>query len=116
MTAVFADTYYWLALINPRDQAHQYALALSQCLNQSLLTTTWVLTEVGDAMSNPVNRSTFMQLLEDIANGPQTEVIPADQALFDKGIALFGARLDKEWSLTDCISIVVMQDRGLWKH
>ena len=32
MSPVFADTYYWLALINPRDSAHDEALALSRSL------------------------------------------------------------------------------------
>jgi predicted nucleic acid-binding protein len=28
-------------------------------------------------------------------------------------VALYGARPDKEWGLTDCISFVVMEERGL---
>ena len=47
MTPVFADAYYWFALINPRDQAHQEAQTLSRSLSEPLVTTTWVLTEVG---------------------------------------------------------------------
>lgn len=35
MTPVFADTYYWLALLNPRDQAHQEAVTLSQARNRT---------------------------------------------------------------------------------
>ncbi len=113
MSPVCADTYYWLALINPRDQAHQEALTLSQSLSEPLLTTAWVLTEVGDAMCDPVNRPTFVRLMVDIANDPQTTVIAAEQSWFDRGLALFAARLDKKWSLTDCISFVVMQDMAL---
>lgn len=44
---------------------------------------------------------------------PNTQVVPIDQALFDAGLALYGARLDKDWSLTDCISFVVMQREGI---
>jgi len=113
MIAIFADTYYWLALINPRDEAHQEAITLSQTLSEPLLTTTWVLTEVGDAMHDPANRPTFIRLMHDIANDPQTTVIPAEQKWFDRGFALFSKRLDKKWSLTDCISFIVMQDLRL---
>jgi predicted nucleic acid-binding protein len=113
MKAVFADTYYWLALINPRDHAHQEALTLSQSLSEPLVTTMWVLTEVGDAMRDPANRLTFVQLLRDIASDPLTTVVPAEQKWFDQGAALYAARLDKKWSLTDCISFVVMQAMGL---
>jgi predicted nucleic acid-binding protein len=79
MTPVFADTYYWLALINPRDGAHQKAVALSHTLTQPLITTTWALTEVGDAMCSPANRPTFLRLLEDIASDSETTVVPAEQ-------------------------------------
>jgi predicted nucleic acid-binding protein len=109
MTAVFADTYYWLALINPRDAAHAEAVALSQSLTQRLVTTAWALTEVGDAMCLPANRPTFLRLLEDFANDPETSVIQAEQKWFDLGVALYRGRPDKKWSLTDCISFVVMQ-------
>ncbi len=113
MTAVFVDTYYWLALINPRDGAHQEAVALSQSLTQPLVTTAWVLTEVGDAMCVPANRPTFVKLLEGIAKDPETTIVPAEQKWFDLGAALYAGRLDKKWSLTDCISFVIMQETGL---
>lgn len=41
------------------------------------------------------------------------EIAAASAELFDAGLSLFMARPDKEWSLTDCTSFVVMQDRGL---
>jgi predicted nucleic acid-binding protein len=113
MTPVFADTYYWLALINPRDGAHDDAATLAKSVTQRLVTTAWVLTEVGDAMCVPINRSTFVKLLEAIANDPETTIVPAQQRWFDQGAALFAARLDKKWSLTDCISFAVMNEMGL---
>jgi hypothetical protein len=113
MNPVFADTYYWLALINSRDNAHQEAVALSQSVTQPLVTTTWILVEVGDAMSLPANRGTFLTLLENLADDPDTTVVTAEQRWFDLGAALYAARLDKKWSLTDCITFVVMKDMGI---
>lgn len=113
MTPVFADTYYWLALINPRDQAHAEALALSQSLTRPVVTTAWVLAEVGDAMARPPNRRAFVQLFQDLTQDTETTLVPAEQKQFDQATAFFAARLDKAWSLTDCISFQVMQDRGL---
>ena len=40
-------------------------------------------------------------------------IVPAEQGLFDRGAALYAERPDKAWSLTDCISFVIMQDHGL---
>ena len=44
---------------------------------------------------------------------PEAEVIPPEAALFDRGCELYATRSDKNWSLTDCISFVVMKERGL---
>lgn len=54
-----------------------------------------------------------MKLLDDISRDPDTTVVEPEKRWFDKGIVLFAARLDKKWSLTDCISFTVMTDMGL---
>ena len=41
------------------------------------------------------------------------EILTVDDELFDNSLALFGNRDDKEWSLTDCMSFVVMETRGI---
>ncbi len=44
---VFADAFYWVALINPKDRSHAQALSLSESLqNAQIITTEEVLTEV----------------------------------------------------------------------
>ena len=64
-------------------------------------------------MSDPANRAAFIQFTQDLRNDPDATLVPADQKWFDKGLLLFAGRLDKKWSLTDCISFVVMQELGL---
>lgn len=113
MIPVFADTFYYLALLNPDDEAHGQAVTLSQSLRVPVVTTAWVLTEVADAMADPRNRAGFIALLDVLRSDPAVEIIPATEALFDQGLDLYGHRPDKEWSLTDCISFVVMGDREM---
>ena len=113
MKPVFADTSYFLALLNVRDEAHLKASEFSQTHDQPLLTTVWVLTEVGDAVSRSDNRQVFQKLLSDLRQDPESIVLPADQQLWEKGVALYSRRADKNWSLTDCISFEVMRDEGL---
>ncbi len=113
MSAVFADTFYFLALVNRRDKAHQRCVVFSQTSDRPLITTAWVLLELGDALRRGQDRSAFMLMLGDLANDADTTVIGADQALLDKALELFAARPDKEWSLTDCTSFVVMRENGL---
>jgi hypothetical protein len=114
MNGWFADTHFFLALRNPKDESHAKARAANRRLGRRrLVTTAWVLTEVADALASPVNGAGFVQLLHTLKIDPGAVVLPADQAWFEKGIALYEQRPDKEWTLTDCISFVVMQEQGL---
>ena len=113
MNAVFADTFYFLALVNQRDKVHRRCVAFSQASDQPVITTTWILLELGDALRRGRDRAAFSALLGDLAKDPETTVIAADESLIDKALELFRARPDNEWSLTDCTSIVVMQEGGL---
>ena len=110
MKALFADAYYFVALGNPDDADHQSVLAFAQGLAAPILTTTWVLTEVGDAFAAPRQRAAFLRLLEELRNDSNATVVPASQALFERGVELYSKRPDKAWSLTDCISFTVMND------
>jgi predicted nucleic acid-binding protein len=110
MKALFADTYYFLALGNPGDSDHRRVLAFAQRLSAPIVTTSWVLTEVGDASATPRLRPGFLRLLEGPRKDANATVVPASQGLFERGVELYSQRPDKEWSLTDCISFTVMHD------
>jgi predicted nucleic acid-binding protein len=113
VNAIFADTFYYLAIVSRHDAAHVRAVELSRQLTSPLVTTAWILTEVGDALSAPRQRSAFAILMDALTSDPQVAIVPPTQAYFDQGVALFKSRADKEWSLTDCISFVVMQEMQL---
>lgn len=113
MTAYFADTYYFIALLNEDDEGHERALLLNRQLVAPMVTTVWVLTEVANAMSDPPYRQIFLELLDELENDSEVLIVPPDTVLFQRGIDLFRRRPDKEWSLTDCISFVVMGDNGI---
>ena len=112
MSAFFADTFYFLALLNERDAAHTKAVHV-EATSVPVVTTAWVLTEVGDALCAPENRPVFLNLLDLLHESPDARVIPPSSELFERGIGFYRQRPDKEWSLTDCISFVVMADEGL---
>lgn len=109
----FADTSYLLALLNPNDEFHTAATALSATLDEVVVTTMWVLTELGDALHQGRNRETFGRFLDTLGEHRDFKIVPASSELFHRGIELFRARPDKDWSLTDCISFVVMTETGL---
>lgn len=112
MNALFADTFYFLALVNGGDKHHAAAVRYDD-VQPALVTTAWVLTEVADALSAPENRAVFLKLLDVLNENPQVQIIPPDNRLFERGTELFRQRADKNWSLTDCISFVVMADKKI---
>jgi predicted nucleic acid-binding protein len=111
---VFADSFYFFALLNVHDPAHAKAIAYTRPLTGRLMTTGWILTEVADGLAKPSHRrAVFMQLHKDLKATSNMIVTPCDETLLEEAISLYGQRLDKEWSLTDCTSFVVMQRDNL---
>lgn len=109
MTAVFADSYYFIALISQDDADHDRVLDFAKTFHAPMVTTEFVLVEVADALATERWRAgirSFVQLMRTL---PSVEIVPVSSALLDAGLALYADRLDKEWSLTDCISFVVMR-------
>lgn len=113
MIETFADTFYYLAVLNPRDAAHQAARTAHRGRTGRLITTQWVLTEVADALSTPANRIKFLTLLEQIEADPDVIIVPATDDWFRRSVDLYRRRPDKDWPLTDCISFVVMTEMGI---
>lgn len=113
MRTVVADSFYFIAAINEHDGAHKRAITFAQNQLHQLVTTEWVLTEVGDAFAKPQWRPAFLQMLDDLRADPNFTIVPASHKLFEDGVRLFGARGDKEWSLTDCTSFVAMKQLGV---
>jgi uncharacterized protein len=113
MSAVFADTFYFLALANRNDEAHRKCVQFSETFDSPVITTTWVLMELGDAFRKGRDRETFAKILQQLKDDPDTTIVAAEQRLFEQAVSLFRSRPDKTWSLTDCTSFVVMQERSL---
>jgi predicted nucleic acid-binding protein len=110
---VFADTFYYLAFLDPNDSYHDKALSLTLELEVTVVTTAWVLSELGSALSAPAHRPTFGRLVDELRDDADVILYEADRTLFDEGLRLYREREDKGWSLTDCISFVVMEREGI---
>lgn len=113
MKRIFADAFFYIALLNRRDAAHQRAIKVLTTSGIKTVTTTAVLLEVADAMTAPHWRRVCAGLLEELPKQSGTVVRSLNENLRNRGLDLYGRRPDKEWSLTDCISFVVMQEEGL---
>jgi predicted nucleic acid-binding protein len=113
MNAVFADTSYFAALLNSDDIHHEQARTWSEAYAGRVIVTEYVLIELGAFFSRRKHRRLFLALQDDLATDPQTLIVAGSRALYRRGLALFADRLDKDWSLTDCISFSVMIQRKL---
>jgi predicted nucleic acid-binding protein len=112
VNAAFADTSFFLALLRADDPVHERA-ERELASNRPLLTTEFILLELGNACARAVDHEDFLTLVAGLRASPRATITALDSRLLDRGLELMRVRPDKDWSLTDCISFVVMQDRGL---
>ena len=108
----FLDTSYLGALFMRNDQWHEAARRWTARATPPLITTDYVMLELADGLARPAWRATFARIRATLQSNPHVRIVSQSRALFERGLELFSARTDKAWSLTDCLSFVVMQDEG----
>ncbi|MBL7133567.1 MAG: type II toxin-antitoxin system VapC family toxin [Phycisphaerae bacterium] len=113
MSEVFADTAFFVAFLNSRDDHHTLASRYMSKMPGRIWTTDSVLTELGNCLARSAQRVVFVPFVRDLLQDPRMQVVRATTELFDAGLELYHDRPDKTWSLTDCISFVVMDQQGL---
>ena len=110
---VFADTFFWIALTNPADRFHDRAQGVDLG-RAEIVTTDEVLVELLTFFADdPWLRKKAARTAEVLLNRPAVRVVPQTRESFLAGLALYKARPDKRYSLTDCISMAVMRREGL---
>jgi predicted nucleic acid-binding protein len=112
----FADTCWWIALGNPKDAWHGRAIAWQGSHpTAQFVTTEEILSELLTwfAGSGPAGRASTSATVRDILSDPATQVLPQTSADFASALTLYEARLDKEYSLTDCRSMLAMRALGI---
>jgi uncharacterized protein len=113
MNLIYADTSYFVAAIRPRDSYHDRANRLMRDYSGDVVTTDFVIVELGNYLYRVKDRSSFEPIWKGIQEDHQFDIIEASRELLDRGISRYVDRPDKAWSLTDCISFVVMEENGV---
>jgi len=114
--SVFVDTSYYIAVLIKDDAFHGQALRLGRALSEELFVTTDpALTEVLAyvARRGSHTRALALELVHEIRSSPAVTIIRQTPELFDAGLDLYGRRLDKAYSLTDCMSMVICRRRRI---
>jgi predicted nucleic acid-binding protein len=112
MNPVFVDTGYLLALEIANDQHHQAAVQHWQRIVTTLpplVTTSYVFDEVVTFFNSRGHHAKAVQVGNDLLRSASLQLIHVDEGLFYEGWTYLQRHHDKDYSLTDCISFVVMQ-------
>ncbi|HLL72643.1 MAG TPA: PIN domain-containing protein [Pyrinomonadaceae bacterium] len=113
MNRVFIDTSFVVALVNEKDQHRARAFELADLFDgYPLITTDAVLLEVGNALARSF-KAQAAEVIEDFLTSGEVEIVNLDSALFQSAFELYRTHKDKSWGMTDCISFVIMRERGI---
>ena len=110
------DALHYIAVLVPADDLHDKAMRVAgERMASRFVTTDAVLSEVLTWVANrgAHGRTQAVGLIDDLMMDPDTDVIRQTQELWDRALGLYRRRLDKGYSLTDCMSMVVCTDLGI---
>lgn len=113
MRRLYADAAYYIALLLRNDDLHRSAIAASaEFSTEHVVTSDPVLVEVLAHMSRLGRRARRegVGLIDDLRSSNRVQVLPQTRELFDAGLELYRRRLDKGYSLTDCMSMVLCRE------
>jgi predicted nucleic acid-binding protein len=118
MSEIFADTSGWGCLVDRTQAFHKLATTIYQTARQRgtrIITTNYVLVELVALLTSPLQipRPSVIQFVEGLSNSPFVEIVHIDPTLNADAWSLLRNRQDKEWSLVDCSSFVLMSRRAI---
>jgi uncharacterized protein len=116
MKTAFVDTLYWIAVIKPGDPWKEAASQARTALGKArLVTTDEVLTEFLNHLAGYGEnyRRQAIKMVREILKNPNMSVLPQTRDTFQSGMKFYEERQDKEYSLTDCISMNTMKSENI---
>jgi len=113
---VFVDTAAFIGILVEKDENHKSAIEVISDLRANkarLFLTEAVLFELANALSAIEFRARAISFIDTLRKLSSFEIVPTNAEFFENALSLYRERPDKEWSLTDCASFVVMKERGI---
>ncbi len=117
MPDLFVDTSGWGNLVDPKQAHHTLATTLYRRARQQgrIITTNYIVLEVVALLTSPLRipRPRAIEFINSLKTSPYIDILHVDRDLDERAWQLLAARADKTWSLVDCTSFVLMQERGI---
>jgi uncharacterized protein len=114
---IFVDTSAWLALADSHDKDHARATAFLSRINRGefgkQVTTNYVMTETLTIIRRRLGLGPALALAETVRAGRELGVYWVEPIHHNEAIGLMAQHADKEWSVTDCTSFVIMRSLGI---
>lgn len=118
MAGLFVDTAGWGSIVDPSQAHHTQAVAMYRTARQQrreIITSNYILTELVALLTSPlrISRPQIVAFINGLKTSPYVETVHVDVTLDAQAWQLLTLRQDKVWSLVDCSSFVIMQQRGI---
>jgi uncharacterized protein len=113
MKTVFADTSFYIGLLCPHDAIYQRCTDFDLAYAGHYLTSDFVLIELGNWLASTRDRGVFVEFNRLLRGSSRTTILAATAGWIADGLSLYAERPDKEWSVTDCISIQMMRKHAV---
>jgi uncharacterized protein len=118
MADIFVDTSGWATLFDPKETHYSSAALLYRTGRQqghTFVTTNYVIGELVSLLTSPfrVPRIKIIPYIDGLRTSPHVQVVHIDAQLDERAWQRLKARRDKDWSLVDCSSYVLMEQRGI---
>lgn len=116
MNEVYADSGYWIAMLNRHDQWNSAAVrATQQTRGRRIVISEMVIVEFlnGVARYGAQSRIQAVITTRRLYNNPNIEVVKQSSTQLAVAVEHYSQRLDQRWSVTDCASFLIMEERGI---
>ena len=118
MLEIFVDTSGWGNLVDKSQPYHQLTMQLYRQAKQQekrLITTNYIITEVVALLTSPLRipRPKIIGFVNSLKQSRYVEIIHIDPHKDHDSWLLLSNREDKQWSLVDSSSFIIMKERGI---
>lgn len=118
MSKLFVDTSGWGNLIDVSQPFHSLAVTLYRLARQpnpKIITTNYIITELVALLTSPLRlkRTQIITFIQSLKTSPYLEILHIDSETDSQAWELLVNREDKQWSLVDCSSFIVMKQRSI---